>query len=207
MPTYTVRQGDSIASIAEQNGFLWETIWNHGNNAGLKAKRSDPNVLLPGDEVFIPEKGQKQVDKPVDARHRFTRKGVPHKLKVKLTTADEARAGEAYTLVVGDQVLHGTLDGDGAFEHDVPGDAKTAQLILSGGDEIVNLRVGGLDPVSETSGAQQRLKNLGYDVGGEQGTIGDKTRAALRAFQDRNKLPVTGELDGATKAKLQEVHK
>ena len=207
MPTYTVRQGDSIASIAEQNGFLWDTIWNHGNNAGLKAERKDPNVLFPGDEVFIPEKGQKQVDKPADARHRFVRKGVPHKLKVKLATADEARAGEPYTLVVGDQVLHGSLDGDGAFEHDVPGDAKTAQLILSGGDEIINLRVGGLDPVGETSGAQQRLRNLGFDVGGESGTIGPKTTGALRAFQDRNGLPLTGELDGATKAKLQEVHK
>lgn len=207
MPTHIVGQGDSIASIAEQNGFLWETLWNHGNNGGLKAERKDPNVLFPGDEVFIPEKGQKQIDKPVDARHRFTRKGVPHKLKVKLATADEARGGEPYTLVVGGQVLHGTLDGDGAFEHDVPGDAKSAQLILSGGDEIINLRVGGLDPVSEVSGAQQRLQNLGYDLGGEQGTLGDKTRAALRGFQDRNKLPVTGEIDGATKAKLQEVHK
>ena len=51
MPQYTVRQGDSIASIAFDHGFRWETIWQHPNNAGIRELRENPYVLHPGDEL------------------------------------------------------------------------------------------------------------------------------------------------------------
>ena len=56
MPEHMVVAGDCILSIAEENGFQWKTIWNHAANSKLKADRGDPNVLFPGDVVFVPDK-------------------------------------------------------------------------------------------------------------------------------------------------------
>ena len=59
MPSYTVKQGDCFMSIAAANGFLWDILWNHGDNATLKQLRKDPNVLFPGDTIVIPDKTQR----------------------------------------------------------------------------------------------------------------------------------------------------
>jgi N-acetyl-anhydromuramyl-L-alanine amidase AmpD len=50
--------------------------------------------------------------------------------------------------------------------------------------------------------AQRRLAELLYPVGEVDGLIGSRTRMAARAFQEQNKLPVTGELDAATIAAI-----
>ena len=61
MPTYTVVQGDCLASIAASHRFAdWRTIYDHPKNAQFKKKRSNPNIIQPGDELFIPEKEAKQ---------------------------------------------------------------------------------------------------------------------------------------------------
>jgi len=206
MPEYTVAEGDSIASIAKKHGFLWKTIWEHGNNAGLRSKRKDPNQLVPGDTVFIPERGNKSVSRPVDARHKFTRKGEPTKLKLRLTVLDEPRAKEPYTLTFGEKVIHGVTDEDGKLEHPIPGETQSATLTLSGGAEVYDISIGALRPVSDNVGVQRRLENLGFDCGGESGVIGDATRAALKRFQSQYGLEPTGEPDEATRAKLEELH-
>ncbi|MGH8444436.1 MAG: peptidoglycan-binding protein [Solimonas sp.] len=205
MPTYTVGDNDSIASIAKDNGYLWKTIWDHGNNAALKAKRKNPNQLVAGDEVFLPDKGSKSATKPVDGKHHFTRKGEPTKFKLKLSTLGEARSNEPYTLAFGDQVIHGTTDGEGRIEHFIPGETRSATLSLSKGREVYAIALGELDPIDRLSGIQQRLSNLGYacDVSGE---LDDGTRAALQKFQQHEKLKDSGEPDAATKARLQELH-
>lgn len=50
--------------------------------------------------------------------------------------------------------------------------------------------------------AQRTLATAGYNPGPADGIIGPRTRAALRAFQRDSGLPVTGELDAATAARL-----
>jgi N-acetylmuramoyl-L-alanine amidase len=60
MPSHTVKQGDCISSIAHETGFFWETLWNHPDNAKLKQLRKNPNALLPGDVVSIPDQRVKQ---------------------------------------------------------------------------------------------------------------------------------------------------
>jgi hypothetical protein len=81
---YTVKKGDCISSLAFERGLLWETVWNHPNNASLKSQRPDPNILQPGDIVHLPDKQPKTVDKPTEKRHPFVRKGVPAKLRLKI---------------------------------------------------------------------------------------------------------------------------
>ncbi|MDQ3906806.1 MAG: peptidoglycan-binding protein [Acidobacteriota bacterium] len=200
---YTVSDGESVPSIAKDRGFFWKTLWD--KNPELKSKRKNPNVLLAGDVLKIPELQPAEFSKPSDARHKFKRKGDPAKIKVKLLMMGEPRKNEKYILNIDGTTINGTTDGDGMLEQFVPGNAKSAILILDEGKEQHTLNIGNLDPVDEVTGIQQRLENLGHSVGGEFGEIGEGTKEALRKFQAKFKLEVTGEADAATKAKLSEL--
>lgn len=50
---------------------------------------------------------------------------------------------------------------------------------------------------------QRQLAMLGYDPGPADGVLGSKTRAAIRKFQARESLPVTGNISKALEAVLQ----
>ena len=88
----------------------------------------------------------------------------------------------------------------------MPGEAKSARLLLANGSEAYDVAIGGLDPIESVSGVQHRLSNLGYDCGGESGEAGDATRAAVLAFQRAQKLKETGVIDDATRARLRDRH-
>jgi peptidoglycan endopeptidase LytE len=51
---------------------------------------------------------------------------------------------------------------------------------------------------------QQALEGKGYDVGKIDGEFGSKTERALRKFQKAQRLPVTGQIDRATLARLRD---
>lgn len=61
-------------------------------------------------------------------------------------------------------------------------------------------------PVKVTPGvirsAQAKLKERGFYDGPEDGQMGPKTRAAIRQFQNEEKMPASGRLDPPTMAKL-----
>lgn len=61
MSSYTVKPGDNLTRIARRFGVAhWREIYHHPRNADFKRKRPDPNLIFPGDVLFIP--GQ---EKPV----------------------------------------------------------------------------------------------------------------------------------------------
>lgn len=204
--TYTVGAGEGIAAIAKTHGYLWKTLWEHGRNSALRGRRKNPNQLLEGDELYLPPKGRKQVTKPTDARHAFKRKGEPTRLKLQLLDLDEPRRNEPYTLTFGDQVIHGTTDGEGRIDQPIPGEVSAATLMLDTAREIYSIAVGELDPVDQLTGVQQRLGNLGYDCNDEPGELGEGTHDALARFQGAHGLDANGEADDATRAKLRELH-
>src|SRR5262245_56365063 len=113
---YVVKQGDTIPSIAFQFGFFPETVWNDPANAELKAKRKIPDVLLPGDEVSVPDLRQKKVTAAVNRRHVFQRRGVPAKTRFQLFDNETPMAKTGYTLTAGPIVRKGTTDGQGFLE-------------------------------------------------------------------------------------------
>ena len=207
MPRRKVGVGETTSSLAKKKGFFWRTIWEHPENAGLRAKRKDPNVLFEKDDIFIPDRVTKKVSKGTEAQHVFRRKGEPSKIKMQMLQLGKPRANEEYILEIDGKQTPGKTDGDGKLEHFIPGDAKSGKLIFKGGKEVHHLRLGNLDPLDQISGVQQRLNNLGYNCGGEMGKFGEKTKEALKKFQADQKLNVSGEPDAATKAKLQELAK
>lgn len=206
---HIVRQGDCVESIAYQHGHLWKTLWNHPQNAKLKQVRKDPNVLLPGDRIFIPELRVKEEAGGTEQRHRFCRKSVPSKLKLRFLDAkNRPRAGESYALEVDGTHYDGSLDSDGALEVSILPNARKGKLTLGQGDEQeeYELELGHLDPLAEVSGVQARLMNLGYDCGAVDGKSGPEIEGAIEAFQEDNDLKPTGKLDQTTLDKLFQIH-
>jgi N-acetylmuramoyl-L-alanine amidase len=203
---HVIQQGESVVGLSERYGFFARTIWDHPRNAELKKKRKDMNVLMPGDVVFIPDLVEKQVAAATGRRHRFRRKGVPAVFRLQVFDFETPRASQDYTFTVDGRAVEGKTDDRGVLEEYVPPNARAAELVIGPDRHTVSLRFGFLDPMDEPSGVKKRLSNLGYDPGASDGPIDDRARAALRAFQRRFKLPVTGEPDDATLKKLEEMH-
>ena len=207
MPTrHVVKQGECISRIAFEYGFFTETVWNHPDNKDLKELRKNPYVLMPGDVVVIPDKRVKEVVKQMGQRHTFRRKGVPEKLVMKFTRGDDLRANEKYVLEIDGKRIEGSTDGGGVVELDIVPNAKNGKItFVEEGDEY-ELALGHLDPVTELSGVQGRLRNLGFYHGAVDGEMNEELEEAIRVFQERNKLEPTGKVDDALKSNLQSVH-
>lgn len=92
-------------------------------------------------------------------------------------------------------------DGPDVIREEPPPPARKAPAART---EVYTFDLRRLDPASEISGAQGRLRHLGYAVGEPDGVMDPRTEEALRAFQAAHGLEVTGELDAATQDKLRE---
>lgn len=195
---YQVKQGDCIFSIAVEHGFFADTIWNDPNNAELKKKREDPNVLLPGDVVFIRDKQLKEVSEPTNQVHKFRCKNTPKKLRIQLMNFDTPISNLEYTVDIDGKESKGKTDSEGWIKLTILPNAKLAKLVLADGSKY-ELKLGNLDPVDEITGIQGRLRNLGFYEGSVNGQMTDETKSALRDFQHSHDLAVTGETDDQTK--------
>ncbi|MEO8777134.1 MAG: peptidoglycan-binding protein [Rhodanobacter sp.] len=214
---YTVKQGDYLAKIASSFGFAdWNTIWNDPNNAALKSQRKNPNVLYPGDQLFIPDKQTKDESRPADQRAKFKVKRNPLKLIVVLERAfNKPLANVACDVTIEGDTAKLTTDGNGKLQHDISAKAENVQLIARNSktpidDVMIPLQIGYLDPIDEISGQRQRLDNLAYaasPVEGVDAAEADRTfKSAVEEFQCDNKLAVDGVCGPATQNKLRAVH-
>jgi hypothetical protein len=201
----TIEQGDSVIRLADLYGFDPDTIWNDAANAELKEKRKDMNELVPGDEVTVPDKRPKTVSAGTGALHRFRRVGIPAYFRLQLFDGEEARASQSFILTIDGNVYNGTTDAGGILELYVPATAKEGTLVIGPDNFTVEIDFGHLDPITEISGLQKRLNNLGF-FSSESGELDDATRDALADFQYAFGLDDTAEPDEATLAKLAEVH-
>jgi len=207
---FAVKQGDCICSIAFENGFFWETLWNHSRNAELKDKRKDPNVLKPGDVVHIPEKREKLESGDTEKRHCFRLKGIPAKLQLRLLKNGKPRTDLKYRLLIdATELRQGTTDRDGWIKVSILPDAREALLtLLTGGPpEEYRLRLSHLDPLDTLEGVQARLANLCFYAGPVTGDQDDATTDAIRAFQCAQNLEVNGRIDESMLAKLKQLHR
>lgn len=203
---YVVAPGDCVSSIAYAHGLFWETLWNHPDNAPVRQARTDPNALLAGDRLTIPERRVKEENCATEIKHRFQLRGVPAKLRLRFLDGDEPRANERYRLFIDDKPLFGSLDKDGKLEVDIPPDARDGRLFLGDDPTEHRIQLGAIDPIGTWRGVAGRLNNLGYDAGtGEEG-LTEQLAAALAQFQEQQNLEPTGEPNDETRRQLKQAY-
>ncbi|MGH7296641.1 MAG: type VI secretion system tip protein TssI/VgrG [Polyangiaceae bacterium] len=158
------------------------------------------------DLSVIPDSLVQKKDDPDDPKTK--------KVSLKLTDPGLAPyANKQFHLVVGDDRFEGTTDGEGVVHASVPIDATQAELTLWIDDYPQGRRrhwrltlQAKLPPMTDLAGVQRRLKNLGYYEGEVDGKQSDSLRSGVQWFQKDAALPPTGEIDDATRGKLDEAH-
>ncbi len=203
---HTVKQGEHISRIAHQYGFSdYRTVWNYAENASLKKKRKNPNVLYPGDKVYIPDKELKTEACNTGQLHRFVVPAQTLKLRLIIKGFDERPiVNTPCVLKVGSKTYSMTTSSTGLIEQRILKTAETASLFIR--DLEIPLLIGHLDPVEEFSGQQARLNNLGYNAGTSADPEDLQFKSAVEEFQCDYHLTIDGICGSSTQAKLKEVH-
>ncbi len=214
--SHAVAAGDCIASIAQANGFAdYKRIFDDDANRALRQERPNPNVLSEGDVVVIPDPLPKTVTLEAGTTHEFVLAGV--KTLVRLDLFDdrgEALSGWDYELTVGNRTYADTIPLSGRIEHPLSATETTGTLHLWFKKEegidgyLLPLEIGSLEHESADRACAARLANLGFGDGAaaSDGDSHEALDAAVRAFQKKMGLAVTGKLDSATREQLRIAH-
>jgi N-acetylmuramoyl-L-alanine amidase len=215
---YTVKSGDWVSKIATRFGFSdWKTVWNHPQNVDLRDLRGDPNVIFPGDQIYIPPVKMKDETCPTDKLHQFRLKKSRKKLKLILRDAEgEPRKNVPCRLEIDHRPFPRvkSTNGDGLIEASIPELSEQGVLMVGeDGAEVYQLLLGQLDPIETVKGYQERLANLGHYVGEIDGDAGPLTRKAVRMFQTfenlregKEVLMVDGIMGPKTRERLKKFH-
>jgi len=212
--TYTVKKNDCFASISKKFGFAdYKIIYNHAQNAELKRKRPNPNLLVEGDKVFIPDKNLGEEACSTEQLHNFVLKRPKVKLRI-VVKDDQGKhiADKKYELKIGEKMLEGSTDGQGFIEKEIPAETTRAQLKVFTGDEKLkvlswDLSVGELEPSETNLGVQARLHNLGFYYGRLDGKVDtQQSKSSIETYQGKNTMTKTGNVDDALRNKLRDSH-
>ena len=205
---HPVAVGEYMELIAMNEGFTdYKLIYNDPHNASFKTARPNPDILFPGDQVYIPDLDPGHADAPTDKKHTFVAKKKPNvTLDLHLQRNREPLKNNRYTLTFKDLAgkdhkLTGTTGADGHLvQKEIPvGVAEVKLTVASLPSYTRTLKLGFLHPITVPSGVQMGLNNLGFACGPANGAQSPAYTAALRAFQQKH-LPqnVTGKLDKDT---------
>ncbi len=202
MKTHTVKQGECLSSIGQRYGIPWQKIWDHNpdKHKDENNRKRDPNIIQPGEVFVIPDKEEKQESGATGQRHRIRLKGVTEKLMVYVNCVGKPRADEPYTIVVDGDCSQGTTNSEGLVEVLIHPNAKWAELTVGKNpleQQIFGLAIGHLNPITEISGIQQRLINLGFECE-VTGKMDQQTRDAISEFQGNYDIEITGDRDQKT---------
>ncbi len=126
--------------------------------------------------------------------------------RVLLIRDGEPQANTAFALEFDGRTATGVTTADGFVQVFLPESTTTAVLRIVEDDTEIELVFGNLAPETEALGAQQRLNNLGFSCGREDGELADVATAALRLFQKCAELSESGKLDTSTSTSLKAQH-
>jgi putative peptidoglycan binding protein len=209
MIPYVVRPGDYLIKLAHRLGFDVDAVWNHPANEDLRKIRDDHNLLAPGDVIQVPPQEPQGLPIASGAVNRYTAKVPRIEVRLALHRVDGTVIAGADYEVEGLPDAAGQTDGEGRITLQLPVTTREVVVSLASEEARFTVDVGGLDPISETSGIKHRLQNLGLYLPGERSSADDAQALAnaITVFQTRQGLAATGALDDDTREALLDEHR
>ena len=206
--SHTVEDGEHFPKIAADAGFRnYKKIWENGDNQAIRTKRKTASILMPGDEVFLPDAEQGDHTGESDKRHHFQLLVEPLKLRIRLLDLDDKPVVDKTCLLeVDGKSVEVKTKADGILEHPIPHTSQRGVLTID--DLKIPLQIGFLHPLQEISGWRARLNNLGYNAGDSDDPEDPQLRSAVEEFQCEYMGPnaVDGICGEQTQKKLKEIH-
>ena len=220
---YVIRQGDYVAKLAHRHGFDAAEVWQLPKNETLRRKRGSPDILYPGDILYIPERDQPGQSVRAGGEQRYRARVPSTTVSLQLLDDGQPIADQECEVVgvaaaVAGQPVVVKTDGDGRIELDVPVIVDEFEVYVPSLHTTYAVRVGHMDPTAEMLGVVKRLRNLGYlddddddgDEPDEEGDFPDEDEdvaAAIAAFQHDRGMIITSVADGALLAALKKAHR
>lgn len=222
--TVTVKRGQCIDSIAHDERVASDKIWLDGgpNDALIKLRRRDRNVLMPGDKVEVPDRTYEWHSGKETSRTHIFKRTLPKRVfrfDVRLGEFAQTALAPPPTIEIDGKPVPVVQDGQG-YRCEIPAGAVrgkiTLPLVRGQANNLTALQsieypleFGVLRPLSTPEGQEDRLRNLGYWVqqpdANPPTAFADPTlQQALAHFQVSQGLAVT---DGsATPETLDRLH-
>jgi N-acetylmuramoyl-L-alanine amidase len=228
---YRVAEDECLESIAAAHGLTVEYIWNHPANAELRRVRRDPNILLAGDRLTLPERRQRDETLATGRLHTVKLRRGLRPVRFTLvredietlptdgssTEEDWEHSPPAFEPVdvvpwksvharfeSGSETWEADANDKGVVTFNLPVRIKGGVLVIAPGmpeETSLRVQIGRLDPIETLSGAVQRLQNMGYQVAAPE-----DLPSVIREFQADEGIEMNGTLDGPTRQKLATVH-
>jgi hypothetical protein len=188
---YVICRGDHLSSLAYQFGFNADTVWSDPKNAQLRGLRPDPNILFPGDVLYIPDqKPPVMKSLTIGTTNTFVSDAPTVTLTQQFVGPESTTyASRAYTVQELDQLMGLSTDANGVATFQVPVTLATATVVFTDTGESWALQIGSMDPINTPLGIFKRLQNLGYigrDVVFDTGNLTnnlDVLRMGLRSLK------------------------
>jgi len=194
-------QGEYLGKLAFELGFDAAKVWNDPQNADLRGKR-DPNVLCPGDVLYVPDARPAWLSFSAGTTNRFRGRVPTVDVTLTFNVWDRAMAGEPCIVEGLGAPRELSTDGEGRLKVAVPVTVAELFVKFPKRGTTHHVLVGHMDPIDQPSGVAKRLAHLDY----RRRSDGEDLAPAIRRFQAAQGLPVTGVLDDATKKALLAAH-
>jgi hypothetical protein len=186
----------------------WKAFYNDDLNRDFWNLGPDPNALLPGDSLHVPDEETKA--ELCSTAHVLPALRNTIGLRFIVRDVDgEPLAREKYQVDGTGEIPDGILCSDALHDVIVPPCALEGTLAVWVRDDldladVWTLKLGHLDLID--NGSHARLHNLGYDCGPVDGVNGSRMQVGVRAFQKERSLQVDGVAGPETQAALVDQH-
>ncbi len=164
MQPYVIRQGDYLLSLAYRFGFDADAVWKDAKNTNLQQLRQNPNILYPGDVLYIPDENVPPVMKTLatGTTNTFVSNAPTVTVSVTFTSDDGSALASMPCQVQELPELTGLqTDEHGLITLDVPVTFDAVTVTFASSGDAFELQLGAMDPVDTPSGMFKRLQNLG----------------------------------------------